>query len=156
MKEKMTIIFFSGTMDKLIAALILATTGAAMGKEVSVFATFWGLNFFKNGKSEGKNFMQRLFSLVTPNRKKRLPLSQLNMLGVGPWMMEKLMKKTKQLSINELFDLAKQLGVKFYACTQSMQVMGIKRGELTDDVEDVCGAATFLGMAGKANINLFI
>lgn len=157
MKDKMTIIFFSGTMDKAIAALILATTGASMGMEVSIFATFWGLNLFKKKRRfKGKNFMQKLLELMLSNRTRRLPLSQLNMLGLGPWMMENLMKKTKQLSVDELFELAKQMGVKLYACSQSCKVMGIDKEDMISEVEDIVGAATFLNIARHAKINLFI
>ena len=157
MKEKMTIIFFSGTMDKAIAMLILVTTAASMDMDVSVFFTFWGLNFLKKGRRfKGKNIMQRMLEFIVPKGKRNLPLTYFNMFGMGPWMMEKLMQKTKTPSIDELFKLAKELNVKFYACSTSCNVMGIEKDNLVDGVTDVVGAATFLKEAKEAKINLFI
>ncbi|HLD30057.1 MAG TPA: DsrE/DsrF/DrsH-like family protein, partial [bacterium] len=92
----MTIIFFSGTMDKAVAALILATTAASMGMEVTVFFTFWGLGFLKKGrKFAGKNLFQRMLEIMLPKNRNSLPLTCFNMMGMGPWMMEKLMKQTR-------------------------------------------------------------
>jgi peroxiredoxin family protein len=157
MKDKMTLIFFSGTMDKAIAMLMLATTAASMGMEVSVFFTFWGLSFLKKGrKYKGKIMLQRMMEFFMPKRKDALPLTYLNMLGMGPLMMEKLMKRTKSPNIVELFQLAKELEVKFFACSTSCGVMGLEKDNMIDEVTDVVGAATFLKEAKEANINLFI
>ncbi|MFQ3674982.1 MAG: DsrE/DsrF/DrsH-like family protein [Endomicrobiia bacterium] len=157
MKDKMTIIFFSGTLDKAMAALILATTAASMGMDVSIFFTFWGLNFLKKKRSYKKKvFMQKMLEFMSAKDKNSLPLSQKNMFGAGAWMMKKLMKNKKVASIEELFLLAKQFKVKFYACSTSCSVMGIEKENMIDEVTDIVGAATFLSEARDAKINLFI
>lgn len=157
MKEKMTLAFFGGTMDKAVAMLTLATTGASMGMDVKVFFTFWGLSFLKKRRNYGrKNIIQRMMEFMLPSRKEKLPLTNINMAGLGPVMMKALMKKTKSPSIDELFELAKQLGVKFYACSTSCGVMGIDKDSLIEETEDVVGAAFFLNEAKDSKISLFI
>lgn len=157
MKEKMTIIFFSGSLDKAMAMLILATTAASMGMEVSVFFTFWGLNFLKKKKSfAGKNILQKMMEFMTPKNMSSLPLSDLNMLGGGAEMMKALMAKKKMPPIEEMFALAKELKVKFYACSTSCGMMGLDKDNMVEGVEDVVGAASFLSEAKNAKINLFI
>jgi len=157
MKEKMTIIFFSGTMDKAIAMLILVTTAAAMDMEVSVFATFWGLSLLKRGrKFRKKNIMQKMLEFMVPGSRNDLPLSGLNMMGMGPLMMKKLMGKTKTPSIDELMKMARELKVKFYACSTSCGIMGIDRDNMIDEVDGVIGAAAFIAEARESKINLFI
>ncbi len=153
----MTIIFFSGTMDKAIAMLILATTAASMGMDVKVFFTFWGLGFLKRDKVyKGKGIMQKMLEFMTGAGRRNLPLTELNMLGAGPAMMKKIMEKTKTPSLDELFEMAKTLNVTFYACSTSCSVMGVPRENLIDEVSDVVGAASFLKDAQEAKINLFI
>lgn len=157
MNDKMTIIFFSGTMDKAIAMLTLATTAASMGMEVTVFFTFWGLSFVKKKRSyKKKNLIQKMMEIMMPSGKNSLPLSRMNMLGAGPVMMKKLMKKTKSPGIEELFEMAKQLKVKLLACSTSCSVMGIDKDNLIDEVEEIVGAATYMGHARNAKVNLFI
>ena len=157
MKEKMSIIFFSGTLDKALAMLFLATTGASLGMEVNVFFTFWGLNFLRRGRIlKKKNLLQKIFTLMLPSGKNKLPLTTMNMLGFGPEMMKILMQKTKTPSVEELFELAKQLGVKFYACSTTCSFMGLERADMIEEVSDVVGAAYFLQQAKESKINLFI
>ena len=157
MKEKMTIIFFSGSMDKAMAMLILSTTAASMGMDVSVFFTFWGLNFLKKSKSYSqKNILQKMMEFVTPKNKNSLPLSDLNMMGAGSAMMKALMKKKKMPSIDELFVMAKEMNVKFYACSTSCGILGLNDSNMIEGVDDVVWATTFLGDAKDAKINLFI
>jgi peroxiredoxin family protein len=157
MKEKMTIIFFSGSLDKAMAMLILASTAASMGTEVSVFFTFWGLNFLKkNKKYSGKNFLQRMMEFMMPGSMRTLPLSDLNMLGAGSAMMKALMNSKKMPPLGELFAMARQMNVKFYACSTSCGIMGLDNDNMIDGVEGVVGAAAFLGMAKDAKVNLFI
>jgi peroxiredoxin family protein len=156
-KDRMTIIFFSGTMDKAMAMLILASTAASMGMDVSVFFTFWGLNFLKKGKKyRQKNLLQKMLEFMTPASKETLPLSSLNMAGMGPWMMKKLMTSKKTASIDELFAIAKEFNVKLYACSTSCGIMGIDRDNMIEGVTDIVGAASFLREAQQAKINLFI
>lgn len=157
MKDKMTIIFFSGTMDKAMAMLILATTAASMGMEVSIFFTFWGLSFLKKGKKyRQKSILQKMMEFMMPSTKASLPLSSMNMLGIGPAMMKKLMLSKKMPSLEELFAMAKSFGVVFYACSTSCGIMGLEKDNMIEGVNDTVGAAAFLQEAQHAKINLFI
>src|SRR3990172_11053787 len=102
-KEKMTIVLFSGELDKALAAFILATTGASMGMEVSMFFTFWGLNIIKKneGSIQSKGLMRKMLNMMNRGGSKRLKLSRFNMLGMGTWMMKKLMKEANMPSLDE-------------------------------------------------------
>ena len=157
MKDKMTIIFFSGNLDKAMAMLILAATGASMGMDVKVFFTFWGLNFLKKKRSfMNKNILQKMMEFMMPKNRNSLPLSQMDMLGAGTGMMKTLMAKKKMPSIDELLALAKQMEVKFYACSTSCGMMGLDKDNMIEGVDDVVGATLFLSEAKDAKINLFI
>ena len=157
MKDKMTIIFFSGSLDKAIAMLILSATGASMGMDVRVFFTFWGLNFLKKEKRfSGKNILQKMMEFIMPKNMNSLPLSDLNMAGAGANMMKKLMTSKKMPPLSELFALAREMKVKFYACSTSCGIMGLDKDNMIEGVEDIVGATSFLGEAKEAKINLFI
>ncbi|MCB4792877.1 MAG: DsrE/DsrF/DrsH-like family protein [Elusimicrobia bacterium] len=156
MKEKMTIILFSGELDKAIAAFTLATTAAASNMDVSIFFTFWGLNVLKRSKfsiSKSQNMMQKMFNVFSTSS---LPTSQLNMFGLGPWMMNKLMKTTKMATLDDLMKLAKQLNVKYIACTTSCGVLGLNKESLSPEVNEFAGASTYLAEARESKVNLFI
>ena len=156
MKDKMTIILFSGELDKAIAAFTLATTAAASGMEVSIFFTFWGLNILKKTKyavTGSQNILQKMFNLMSPST---LPLTKLNMFGLGPWMMRKLMKNSKMASLEDMMKLARELKVKYIACTTSCGVLGLGPEHLVGEVDEFAGAATYLVEARESNINLFI
>jgi len=156
-KDKMTIIFFSGSMDKAMAMLILSSTAASMGMDVSVFFTFWGLNFLKkNRKYSKKNILQKMLEIMVPKNMNSLPLSDLNMFGAGSAMMKALMAKKNMPSIEELFAMAKEMKVKFYACSTSCGMMGLDKENMVDGVEGIVGAVSFLADAKEAKINLFI
>jgi len=156
MKEKMTIILFSGELDRAIAAFTLATTAAASNMEVTIFFTFWGLNILKKGTfafPPAQKLMQKMFNFMSTAR---LPISRLNMLGLGPWMMKKLMRKTGMASLEDLMKLAKQLGVKYIACSASCGVLGLSSENLIPGVDEFTGASSYLSEARDAKINLFI
>jgi peroxiredoxin family protein len=156
MKDKMTIILFSGELDKAIAAFTLATTAAAGNMEVTIFFTFWGLNILKKERltlSATQKLMQKMFNLMSTSS---LPISRMNMFGMGAWMMKKLMKKTNAASLQDLMKLAKELGVKYIACTTSCGVLGLTAENLLGEVDVFAGAATYLSEAKEAKINLFI
>jgi peroxiredoxin family protein len=156
MKEKMTIILFSGNLDKAIAAFILATTAASTNMDVSIFFTFWGLNIIKKNRfavKKSQNILQKIFNILST---KFLPLSRMNMLGLGPLAMKILMKKTKMANLEELIGLAKQLGVKFIVCTTSCGVLGLSKEDFIDKVDDFVGAAAYLAEGKNSKINLFI
>jgi len=156
MKDKMTIILFSGDLDKAIAAFTLATTAAASDMEVTIFFTFWGLNVIKKKRftlSSPQNLMQRMFNIMSTGC---LPTSKLNMAGLGAWMMKKMMKKARAASLSELMQLARELKVKFIACTTSLGVLGLTKEDLIEDIDEFAGASTYLAEAKAAKINLFI
>ena len=152
-----TIIVFDGDMDKVMASLIIANGAAAMGRKVTMFYTFWGLNALRknNPVSVKKTFVEKMFGAMMPRGLDKLKLSNMNMLGMGKSMMKMVMKQKNVASLEELMKSAMANGVKMIACTMSMDVMGIKEEELIDGVE-LAGVATYLGDAEMANVNLFI
>jgi peroxiredoxin family protein len=152
-----TIIMFSGDLDKAMASLIIANGAAAMGDDVTMFFTFWGLNVLRKAKKikVKKEFMENMFGFMMPRGAEKLSLSKMNFGGAGTAMMKSIMKKKNVNSLPELLDSAQAMGVKMIACTMSMDVMGIKIEELIDGIE-LAGVATYLGEADNANVNLFI
>jgi peroxiredoxin family protein len=161
--SKKTIILFSGEFDKVMAALIIANGAAAMGDDVTIFCTFWGLNILRKPEKAGangdgdakKSFLQKAFGAMMPKGTKRLGLSKMNFAGAGAPMMRKATKDAGGMSLEELFDSAREQGVKFVACTLSMDILGFKEDELIDDIEFE-GVAAYLAHADEANVNLFI
>ena len=157
-KEKLTLVVFSGDMDRALAAFIMATTGASMGMDVTMFFTFWGLNIIKRneGSIKSKGLMRKMLNFMNRGGSRRLKLSKFHMLGLGTWMMKRLMKDINHPSIDELISMAHQLGVKLFACTTSCGVMGIPEDSFRSEVESLAGAAYFLGEATKSKTTLFI
>jgi len=155
---KKTIIVFSGDYDKVMAALIIANGAAAMGDDVTLFFTFWGLNALRKlqrTKTKGKSTLQTMFSRMMPRGVTRLGMSKMNFAGMGPVMMNKVIKEEGAMSLPELLDAAIEQGVKFVACTMTMDLLGFKKDELLDGVE-YAGVAAYLAEADEANVNLFI
>lgn len=154
---KKTIIVFSGDLDKAMAAFIIANGAAAMGDEVTMFFTFWGLNILRKpeGAKVKKGFLENMFGKMMPRGAERLGLSKMNFGGLGAKMMKYIMKKKNVNTLTELIENAKALGVRLIACTMSMDVMGIRKEELIDGI-DFAGVATYLAEADEANLNLFI
>ena len=152
-----TMIMFSGDLDKAMAGLIIANGAAAMGDDVTIFFTFWGLNVLRKAQKINvrKSFIEKMFGWMMPRGPEKLGLSKMNFGGMGSAMMKDMMKKKKVNSLPELIRSAQDMGVKFIACTMSMDVMGIKEEELIDGTE-FAGVATYLGEADGANVNLFI
>ncbi|MBU0686242.1 MAG: DsrE/DsrF/DrsH-like family protein [Candidatus Margulisbacteria bacterium] len=156
-KEKFNIVVFSGDMDKVLAAFILATTAASMGMETSMFFTFWGLNVLRKKKlTSGKNILQKMMNFMNQGGASRLSLSKFNMLGMGPAMMKVLMKQAKVPSIEEFIKTAKGLGVKLIACTTTFSFMGFEKDDFIDGIDSYAGAATFMGMACEGKVSYFI
>jgi peroxiredoxin family protein len=156
-KNKMSLIVFSNDLDKALAAFILATGAASSGMEVTMFFTFWGLSLLrkKNVKRKGKNIVERMFGMMLPEGPGGTRLSKMNFLGAGTRMMKSIMRKKEIFQLNDLMDMAKKLDVNIVACTTSMEIMGIKREELIDDI-DIGGVATYLGNAKDSSVSLFI
>lgn len=138
MKDKATIIVFSGDFDKVLAAFNIATGAASMGMEVVMFFTFWGLNVIKKDRpvSRAKGLMRGMLRLFNRGGVKSLPMPRLNLLGMGPWMMRKLMAEFDMPSLEEMIKLAKELGVRFIACTTTMGIMGVAKEDLIPEVDD--------------------
>jgi len=157
-KEKMTIVVFSGDLDKALAAFILATTGASMGMDVSMFFTFWGLNIIKSneGGMTGKGFKQKMFSLLNKGGTNRLKLSKFHMLGLGTWMMKLVMKDSRYPSIEEFITIAKDMGVKLIPCSTTCGMFGLTENSFRSGVESIAGAAFFLNEARQSKVSLFI
>lgn len=157
-KDSLTIVVFSGDLDKLLAAFIIATGAAASGKQVNIFFTFWGLKLLQQTKKKpkGLHWIQKMFGfMVKPGTEKR-SISKLNMAGMGSMMLKKLMKRSKIPSLKEMVDTAKTLGVKFTACTTSMNVMGVTKESLIPEVDNIAGVASFLADAENSSVTLFI
>jgi len=159
-KEKLTIAVLSGDLERALAAFMLAVTGASMGMEVSMFFTFWGLNIIKRneGGIKSKGLMRKMLNFINRGGAKRLKLSRFNMLGLGTWMMKRLMKDTNMPSIDEYITMAKDIGVKLIACTTTCGVMGIppEKDTFRSEVESLAGAAYFLNEARQSKVTLFI
>ncbi|MDP3305995.1 MAG: FAD-dependent oxidoreductase [Erysipelotrichaceae bacterium] len=156
-RENATIVLFSGELDKALAAMVIANGAAAMGKKVSIFCTFWGLNALRKDQSVKveKTFVESMFGMMMPRGAKKLPLSRMQMGGAGKAMMVKVMKDKNVDSLPSLMKQAREMGVEFIACTMSMDVMGIKREELIDGIE-FGGVATYLAESEDAGLTLFI
>ncbi|WP_373799748.1 DsrE/DsrF/DrsH-like family protein, partial [Bacteroides heparinolyticus] len=152
-----TLILFSDDLDKALATFVLANGAAATGQKVSIFFTFWGLNVLKKVQKPRvqKDFFGKMFGMMLPSSSLKLKLSQMNMFGMGSRMMRFLMKRKGVDSLESLRRQALMQGVEFIACQMSMDMMGIQREELLDEVT-VGGVATYMERADKANVNLFI
>jgi peroxiredoxin family protein len=158
-QNKLAMVVFSGDLDKLLAAMIIATGAAAMGMKVVQFFTFWGTAALRKPEANvnGKDFMSKMFGWMLPKGRNKVKLSQMNMGGMGTAMMKGLMKKKNAPSLDQLFDIAAQLGVEIKVCEMSMDLMGFKHEEIIDypNLEYV-GVATFLAHAKESSNQLFI
>ncbi|WP_312059754.1 FAD-dependent oxidoreductase [Anaerotignum sp.] len=152
-----TLVVFSGDLDKVLASFIIANGAASMGRPVTMFFTFWGLNALRksNGPAVKKPFMDRMFGAMMPKGSKKLKLSKMNMAGMGTAMMKKVMNDKNVDSLETLMQHGLKNGIRLVACTMSMDIMGITKDELIDGVE-FAGVASYLGDAEESNVNLFI
>ena len=157
--NKLSMIVFSGDLDKALAAFIIATGATAMGMEVVMFFTFWGTPILRAGNKNvgGKDVMGTMFGTMLPKGSEKVTLSQMNMGGMGTAMMKSLMKKKNVASLPEMISLAEELEVKIYVCEMSMDLMGFKREEMIDYKGlSFAGVATFLEEAQDSKVQLFI
>jgi len=152
-----TIVVFSGDLDRAIAAFIIANGAAAMGRQVTLFFTFWGLNILRKPERQAvrKPLLDRMFGAMMPRGSRKLGLSKMNMLGMGPKMIRMVMTGKKADSLEALMEQALAAGVRLVACQMSMEVMGITAAELIDGVE-LAGVASYLSAAEDSDVNLFI
>lgn len=157
-KGSVTIVLFSGELDKAMAAFVISTAAASMGMKVNLFFTFWGLNVIKKegGLIKGQNWMQKMLNIMNYGHAKKLAISKMNMLGAGPAMLKVMMSQKKVPSLDEMIKMAAALGVKFYPCEMSMTVMGLKKEDFIDECTEIIGAVSYLAIAKESEINLFI
>ncbi|SRR5581483_1021280 len=157
-KNKITMVVWDGHLDRVWPALILGTTAAASGMEVSIFFTFWGL--FPLVKDEkrltGKEWMTKALSVLNPGSLKRARLSRYHFAGAGPWMLSKVAEQYKTPHPTELLELARDMGVRLIPCQMTMDLMGVRREDLIDGLAEPIGAATALLEMKESAIQLFI
>ena len=155
-KDKVTLVVFSGDLDRVLAAFIIASGAAAMGQEVSMFFTFWGLNALRQQRTlTGKNLSETMMSLMTPSSTKSMGVSKLNFFGAGSIMLRQMMKKKNVSSVEELIDICIDLGVTMTSCEMSRDVMGISPAELRPEAE-IGGVAAYLADALESRVTLFV
>jgi len=154
--DMVALIVFSGDLDRVLAAFVIATGAAALGQEVSMFFTFWGLGVLKKESNlAGKGLFEKMMSIMSPSNSAQLPVSKMNYFGVGAKMLRQMMKDNNVSSLEEMIDMAREMGVKMLACEMSKDVMGIQDEELMDGLEPA-GVAAFLGESLRSRTNLFI
>ena len=158
-EPKVSLIVFSGDLDKVLAAFVIATGAVAMGMEAVMFFTFWGTPVLrdKNKSVSGKDTMGKMFGTMLPKGTSEVKLSKMNMGGMGTTMMKSLMKKKNVASLEQMLEMAEELDVKIFICEMSMDLMGFKREEMiTYENLTFCGVAKFLEEAQNSRIQLFI
>jgi peroxiredoxin family protein len=158
-KDQLSMVVFSGDLDKILAAMIIATGAVAYDMKVKLFFTFWATAALRDPKKKvtGKNFMSKMFGMMLPKGKNKLKLSNMNMCGMGTAMMKGLMKKKHVASLDDMFKTAGELGVEINICEMSMDLMGFKKEEMIDYPHmNICGVATFLADASESKVQLFI
>lgn len=154
--QKLSIVVFSGDMDKALAAFVIATGAAASGTEVTMFFTFWGLKLIQTGDLVGSSPFGWALGLMNRGGIQRVGPSRFNFLGLGRWMFKRMMKSHNVASLPEMRQTATDLGVKLIACQMSMDVMEVPRADLIPEVTEVVGVATFIEQAQKSQTTLFI
>jgi len=158
-KDQLSMVVFSGDLDKILAALIISTGAAAYDMKVKLFFTFWAISALRDPKknTKGKNLMEKMFGMMLPRGSGKVKLSNMNMGGMGTAMIKGIMKKHKVASLPEMFKTAGELGVEINICEMSMNLMGFKKEEMIDyPGMNICGVATFLSDAQESKIQLFI
>lgn len=153
--EKASIIVFSGDMDKVMGAFIIANGAAAFDMEVTMFFTFWGLKAIQKGNLTGSSFFGRMLGMMNRGGVDRLGPSKFNFGGMGRWMFKKMMKNHNVMPLSELLRQAREQGVRLVACEMSMNVMEIAKEHLVDGVE-IAGVATYIAEASESKFSLFI
>ncbi|MFZ1201856.1 MAG: DsrE/DsrF/DrsH-like family protein [Desulfobacterales bacterium] len=158
-EPKVATIVFSGDLDKVLAAFVIATGAVAMGMEAVMFFTFWGTPVLRDKKKRvgGKDTMAKMFATMLPKGTSEVKLSKMNMGGMGTAMMKSLMKKKNVATLEQMLEMAEELGVKIFVCEMSMDLMGFKREEMIAYKDlTFCGVAKFLEEANNSRITMFI
>jgi len=157
-EDRATIVVFSGDLDKVLAAFVIATGAAAAGLETSMFFTFWGLCALKKKGAAApgpQTIKEKMFGMMTPAGVGELGVSRMNFFGIGAAMLRSMMKEKNIATLDELMDVARDLGVKIIACTMSMDVMGVAKEQLVGNLE-YGGVATYMADASRSKVTLFI
>jgi peroxiredoxin family protein len=156
--DRVTIVLLSGDLDRAMAAFIIATGAAAMGMQVTMFFTFWGLNTIrkKGASTSASDWLRRMFGVLNKGGAETLPLSRFHFGGLGTRMMQKVMKQNRMPGVPELMQTAMDLGVRFIACTTTMGLMGITKDTLIEGIDQFAGVTTYLAEAKQGSVNLFI
>jgi peroxiredoxin family protein len=158
-ENKLVLIVFSGDLDKALAAFVIATGAAAMGMDVVMFFTFWGTPLLRDKKKKvgGKDLMGKMFGAMLPKGVSKVKLSKMNMGGMGTAMMKSLMKKKNVASLEDMLELAAEMGIRIFICEMSMDLMGFKREEMIDYPNlTFCGVAKMLEEAQNSKVQFFI
>lgn len=152
------IINYSGELEKVWATMLLASTAGAMQVPCRVFVTFWGLqNFVKDEKRvTGRNWMQKMLAVMSRPGLGHRPLSKMDFMGMGPWMMRTLARQQKNASPRELLAIAQEMGVEFIPCQMTMDMFGLTRDDLIEGMGEPVGAATVIGLMSEGSAPLFI
>ena len=156
--EKMVIIAASGDLDKAWPVMILATTGAAYGMDVTIFFTFWGLGILKRPDAgiTGEDWRQKMLGAFRPGSPGKLGLSTMNFGGMGAKMMKGLAADQNVASVQELLELAQDMGVKLWPCQMTMDLMGLSRDDMIDGLDEPAGAGSAISLMKDASISLFV
>ncbi|MDD3776785.1 MAG: DsrE/DsrF/DrsH-like family protein [Actinomycetota bacterium] len=155
-KKKLAMVVFSGDMDKLMAAFMIATGAAASDMEVTMFFTFWGLKALKKKHRTGKSFLGRLMGFMERGDIENTSPSKYSMGGLGRWLFKKMMRSKNITTLPQLRDMALQMGVNLYGCQMSMSVLEIPKEDMIDEVKGCVGVAFFIEKAQEADASLFI
>jgi len=158
-KDQLSVAIVSGDMDKILAAMIISLAAAAMDTQVKLFFSFWALSALRDlkKKAKGKDFISKMFGMMLPNGRNKLKLSNMNMCGMGPMMIKRLMKKQNVMSLDAMFKEAAELGIEITVCEMSMNLMGFKKEEMIDYPHlRYAGATTFVADAGESSMQWFI
>jgi peroxiredoxin family protein len=158
-KDQLSMVVFSGDLDKILAAMIIATGAAAYDMKVKLFFTFWAIAALRDPQksAKGKNMIEKMFGMMLPRGAGKVKLSKMHMGGMGTAMIRGIMKKHKVASVREMFKTAGEIGVEINICEMSMNLMGFKKEEMINyPAMTICGVATFLSDAQESKIQLFI
>lgn len=154
--DRVTIVVFSGDLDRVLAAFIIAAGAIAMGQEVSMFFTFWGLNALRKQRLlDGKSLPEKMMAMMAPSSSLQLGVSKMNFFGVGSRMLRSMMAEKKVESLESLMEMCEEMGARIVSCEMSRDVMGIQPEELRDDIEQG-GVASYLADALRSRVTLFI
>jgi peroxiredoxin family protein len=155
--NNLTFVLMSGDFDLAFGAFIIANGALAMGKEVTMFVTFWGLDVIKKPSfsTAGRGFLEKMILWMRPKGPNKLPTSKMNFAGIGPRLFRYIMRKKNVEQLHSLIEMAQEFGIKIIGCQMSMDVMGLKQEDLLDGVE-IGGVATMLNSSYKSNTTLFV